>query len=275
MAELEFRTVPDELLAVAAAAGEWLRSLGYTVTPERREIGYPFTPTVYGKRRSTTAFIEVDAEVAIDRLQEWVAYGRSRTSDTRVWCAIAEDAVRTGQQDRQLKDLGVGLLLVSGGEAVEMIPPKDLALNVALPDIGTFPRRLQTKLGPVYEHFDRAEWRECFQEACLVLEDSARHHLWKGIRAGRVVLVMDDGTQEQLSKKVVDRLTMGQLAVRFSRIAQQTHADRAIGDALKRVNPDRVNVVHNKHRAEAKLRRNAGSQLWLIFGALKEIERSP
>jgi hypothetical protein len=70
---------------------------------------------------------------------------------------------------------------------------------------------------------------------------------------------------------------MGQLADRFSRIVQQTHADRVIGDSLKKVNPDRIGVVHHKRRAaaEAKLRRNVGSQMWLIVGALKEIDSSP
>lgn len=210
-------------------------------------------------------------------MQEWVGYGRSRTSDTRVWCAISEDAPRSGKQDRELKELGVGLLLVGETGAVEMIPAKDLALSVVLPGVKTLPRRLQQRLGPVYEHFDRAEWREGFQEACLVLEDAARKHLWKGIETGRIVTISASGKQEQLTKQKIDGFTMGQLAGRYSRIIQQTHADRVIGDALQRVNPNRVGVVHHKRKAaaEVKLRRNVGSQMWLIIGALKEIDRSP
>jgi hypothetical protein len=277
MATVEFRTVPEELLGVAAAAAEWLKDRGYTVSPERHETGYPFTPTLYGKRSSTTAFIEVDAEVPVERMLEWVGYGRSRISDTRAWCAISEDAPRTGKEDRQLKELGVGLLLVGAGGADEMIPARDLALGVVLPGVKTLPRRLQQMLGPVYDHFDRAEWREGFQEACLVLEDAARKHLWKGVRAGRIVIVSAAGKQEQLTKARIDRFTMGELASCFSRVIQQTHADRVIGDALKRVNPIRVGVVHHKRRAsaETRLRRNVGSQMWLIIGALKEIDRSP
>lgn len=275
MSGIEFRTVPDELLGVATAATAWLRTRGYRVSPERKEIGYPFTPTLHGKRRSTTALIEVDGDVDIERLQEWVAYGRSRTSDTRLWCAVAEDVTRTGKQDRRLNELGVGLLLVSDGGAVEVMPAKDLALNVILPDMAGLPPRLQMRLGPVYDHFDRAEWRECFEEACLVLEESARRHLWRGVRSGRIVIVTSRGAQEQLTKRAIDKFTMGQLADRYGRISQQTHADRIIGDALKRVNPDRVKVVHHKHKAEAVLRRNVGSQLWFIIGALKEIVRAP
>jgi hypothetical protein len=274
---LEFRTVPDELLGAAAGAAEWLQRRGFSVTPERQEIGYPFTPTLYGKRSSTTAIVEVDAVVPLDRVQEWRGYGRSRTRDTRVWCAIPEDAQRTGKQDRQLKELGVGLLLVGESGAAEMIPAKDLAIGVELPGVDTLPRRVQRSLGPVYDHFDRAEWREGFEEACLALEDAARKHLWKGVKAGRIAVLTKDRQQEQLTKEAIDGFTMGQLAGRFSRIVQQTHADRVIGDALKRVNPNRIGVVHHKRKAaaEARLRRNVGTQMWLIIGALREIDKSP
>jgi hypothetical protein len=277
MAGAEFRTVPDELLGIASAAMDWLESRGYTVTPERKEIGYPYTPTLHGKRTSATVFVEVDAEVALDRMQEWVAYGRSCKADTRVWCALPEDARRTGKQDRELKVLGVGLLLVGDGEATETMPPKDLALGVELPGITTFPHRIQKLLGPVYEHFDRAEWREGFAEACLALEVAARKHLWKGVKAGRIAIVSGNGKQEHLTKQKIDKLTMGDLAGRFGLIVQQSHADRVVGDALKKVNPNRVGVTHHKGKAavEAKLRRDVGGQMWLIIGALKEIDGSP
>ena len=41
--------------------------------------------------------------------------------------------------------------------------------------------------------------------------------------------------------------------------------------------PNRVGVTHHKSKAavEAKLRRDVGSQMWLIVGALKEIDSSP
>lgn len=274
---LEFFTVPDELLGIASAAVEWLKNLGYTVTLEQYEVGYPYTPSMSGKRSSATAFVEVDGEVQLQRMRQWAAFGRSRPSDTRVWCALPDDARRSGRDDRELKQMGVGLLLIGEGAAVETMPAKDLALGVELPDIKTLPPRVQRKLGPVYEHFDRAEWREGFAEACLALEDAARKHLWKGVRAGRIVIVASGGKQENLSKRTIDRLTMGQLATRFSEIVQQSRADRVIGDVLKQINPNRVGVTHHKRKAavEAKLRRDVGSQMWLIVGALKDIDGSP
>jgi hypothetical protein len=274
---LEFRTVSDELLGVASAAASWLKDRGYTVTPERQEVGYPYTPTLHGKRASATAFIEVDVRVDIDRMKQWVAYGRSCKSDTRVWCVVAEKAKRSGKQDRELKGLGVGLLLVGEGAADEMMAAKDLALGVELPDLTTLPSRVRKRLGPVYEHFDRAEWREGFAEACLALEVAARNHLWKGVKTGRIVVPNKSGEPEQLRKQKIDKLSMGQLSGYFGRILQQSHSDRLIGDALKQINPNRVRLTHHKNKAavEARLRRDVGGQMWLIVGALKEIDGSP
>src|SRR5688572_15204780 len=107
----EFLTVSDDLLGTANAVADYLNGRGYAVTPERQDVGYPFTPTLHAKRGSTTAFVEVDARVQRERLGEWVAYGRSRSRDTRVWVAINADAPRTGSDDMALKQLGVGVLL--------------------------------------------------------------------------------------------------------------------------------------------------------------------
>jgi hypothetical protein len=273
---LEFRTVPEELLGVADAASEWLKGRGFKVTPEHQQTGYPVTPTLYGKRSRMTGIVEVDAEVVLETMREWAAYGRSRIADTRVWCAVGADAKRSGKQDMELKKLGVGLLLISEGQAEEMIPPKDLAVNVELPSTDGLSPVLQKALGPVYDHFDRAEWREGFEEACLALEDAARSHLWKGVKAGRIVVVSTKGRQETLTKEKIDAFSMGDLTVRFGRIVQQTRADRVIGDTLKEVNPHRIGVAHHKNKAaaERKLRQNVGSKMWLIIGALREITES-
>lgn len=275
---LEFQTVPEELLGVATAAGGWLSKLGYKVTAERYKVGYPLTPTLHGKRAPRTAIIEVDAEIDEGNMREWAAFGRSRITDTRIWCAVSKEAKRTGSQDMLLKELGIGLLLTSEGKAEELIAPKDLGVNVEMPNVEGLPPKVQKAIGPVYEHFDRGEWREAFEEACLALEDAARKHLWKGIKAGRIRVLTQNGNKvENLNKGQIDGLTMGGLATRFGRIVKQTHADRVIGDALKEVNPHRIAAAHHKNKSsgEAKLRRNVGAKMWLIIGALKEIETAP
>lgn len=271
MGDWTFLTVPDELLGTATAVAYHLETRGYRVTAERQDVGYPVTPTIYAKRGSTTAFVEVDGRVQLRRLGEWAAYGRSRSRDTRVWVALPADAPRTSAEDLALRKLGVGLLVVDDEEVSELLPPQDLALNLALPDIAGAPRPVREILGRAYEHFERAEWREAFNDACLALETSARGHLWAGIRSGRITLVSPSGKRIAISKKQLDGLTMGQLSDRFAMIQPQNRADRVIGDTLKRVNPDRIPATHHKltSAAETRLRRNVGRQMWLIFGALR------
>lgn len=271
MGSWKFLTVPDELLGVAADVADHLEARGYRVVPERSDIGYPVTPTLYAKRGYTTAFVEVDATVRIDRLTEWAAYGRSRTRDTRVWVALSADAPRSRGEDVALKRLGVGVFVVESGTVNEMLPSQDLALNLALPDMSAAPRPVRELLGRAYEHFDRAEWREAFNDACLALETSARRHLWSGITSGRITLVSPAGRPLSRTKAQIDGLTMGQLANEFGMIQPQSRADRVIEDALRRVNPDRVPATHHKltAAAETRLRRNVGRQMWLIYGALR------
>jgi hypothetical protein len=249
------------------------------VVAERQEVGYPFTPTLRAKRASTTAFVEVDGRIQLSRLTEWAAYGRSCSRDTRVWVALDSNAPRSGSEDVELKKIGVGILVVDAGTVSEILPSQDLALNLALPDITTAPRPVQKILGRAYEHFDRAEWRECFNDACLALETTARSHLWKGIRSGRIILVSTAGKQVSMTKPQVDRLTMGQLAGQFALIQPQSRSDRVIGDALKRVNPDRVPATPQAHcsRRDAPPAERGSSDvahLWRALCDARMIHRS-
>lgn len=271
---LAFKTVPEELLGVAAASGEWLRGLGYKVTAERYELGYPFTPTLHGRRTPVTAIVEVDAGISEANLREWAAFGASRTSDTRIWCAVGAGVRRTSKEDLLLKELGIGLLVVDGERVEEILAPQDLAVRMSLPDLKRYPARLRQKLGSVYERRDRGEWREAFEEACVTLEEEARRHLWKGVKSGRIIVFGANGKPHALTKKAIDKLTMGALADCFGRILKQSHVDRVVGDALKELNPTRIDVAHKRKTAsgEARLRKNVGAKMWVIIAALKELQ---
>lgn len=274
MPRWEFLTVADELLAAAEAVAGYYDGLGYVVVAEARDLGYPFAPTVRVKRHSTTCFVEVMGEFAEGRLREWVAYGRSVNVDTRVVLAAPDTVNITTRQNLALKNMGVGLLLISAlGSVTEAYPAKDLAVNVELPDIASGSRRLRQALGPVYEHFDRNHWREGFEEACVALETAARTHLKKAIQSGRTVVLTDAGNVKNLTPQRIDKMTMGQLGRDYQNLQKQTHSDSVIASALQRINKDRIGVAHKKRQSatEKALRENVGSHMWTIVAALREI----
>lgn len=275
MAKWEFLTVAEELLGPATAIAEYYDSLGYTVAPEPRELGYPFAPTLRCKRQSTTCFIEVSANAGLDRLSEWVSYGRSSKADTRILLAVPDAVNLKTKEQMTLRNLGVGLLVVSAAGVTEVMPAQDLALNVALPDISNDAKRLRAVLGPVYEQFERNQWREGFEEACVALESAARTYLWKALESGRTIVLTDAGHPKKLTKTRVHKMTMGQLARDFKNIQKQNHSDSLIGTALEQLNKDRIRVAHKKRTpaAERTLRANVGGQMWKIVGALREIYR--
>lgn len=269
----EFLTVAEELLGPATAAAQFYDSLGYAVTAEPRELGYPFAPTLRCKRQSTTCFVEVSADAALERLREWVSFGRSAKADTRVLLAIPDGVTLSARKQMALKQLGVGLLIAGAGGVSEFMSPQDLAVNVELPDLAKDPKRLRAVLGSVYEHFERSQWREGFEEACVALESSARSYLWDALETGRTAVLTDAGNVKKLTKAKVFRLTMGGLARDFANMQKQNHSDSIIGATLTQLNRDRIRVVHKKRApaAERALRTNVGGQMWKIVGALREI----
>jgi hypothetical protein len=229
--------------------------------------------TLRCKRQSTTCFIEVSADAALDRLKEWVAFGRSAKADTRVLLAIPDGMTLSAKHQMALKQLGVGLLIAGPDGVSEVMPPQDLAVNVKLPDLAKDPKRLRAVLGPVYKHFERNQWREGFEEACVALESSARAYLWAALAAGRTVVLTDAGSVKKLTKEKVFGMTMGALARDFMNMQKQNHSDSIIGSTLTQLNKDRIRVAHKKRTAAAEraLRRNVGGQMWKIVGALREI----
>ncbi len=92
----------------------------------------------------------------------------------------------------------------------------------------------------------------------------------KWTRTGRITVLRKKGPVV-LTAKQIDRMTMGDLAAEFARIQNQNHADSMIGQALAKINRDRVNVVHRKSKTttERRLRVNVGQHMWTIVAALK------
>src|SRR5574341_814731 len=202
-----YRTVPEELLEYTGIGAKYFADLGYIVKPEHIELGFPYRPTWYCKRSSTTLLAELDSEIRLDRLEDWSRYGRSNSRDIRVGLLIPSDAARSGKDDIALRELGIGLYIVTGDRVMEAIAPHDLGVNVVLPDIAKLPPRMKRVLGPVYEQFDRSQWRDGFLEACQVVENLARRYLKDGISRGRISIGNRVGNPVDVSAKQIDAMT--------------------------------------------------------------------
>ena len=87
MPAVDFKTVADELLHVAADAETSFRNQGYIVALETKEIGFPFTPTLLCRRGHETVIVEVSSALDKGRTDRWIKYSRSQTVDTR-FCAV-------------------------------------------------------------------------------------------------------------------------------------------------------------------------------------------
>src|ERR1035438_7344101 len=181
-----YKTVSDELVEHAEIVAGHFENSGYKVRHEVLELGFPYTPTFVCRRSPTTLILEVDNKVQIKRLDDWVRFAKSTGKDTRVALCCADSVALTPAEIAALRDRRIGIYLTSRDRVVEHSIPDDLGLNVALPDPVSLPREVQEKLGPAYEQFNRAQWREGFEDACQALETAARNYLNKWMKTVRV-----------------------------------------------------------------------------------------
>jgi len=271
----QFLTVPDELLEHAEALAQYFNAHGYRIRIEPNELEFPSTPTLLSRRAGTTVILEVHTRPDADRVAEWAKYGASCSSDTRVALCIPHDARYSSADFAGLKDLGAGLYIAAPAGVIEHLAPRDLSVAVKLPDIRTLPRKVQKAMGSTYEQFERGQWREAFEEACQTLEREARRYLNEGTRTGRILVVDAKGKARTLTAGQIDKLTLGQLALKFSGIQKANADDVVVAQALKRVNPDRVGVAHHKVKrsTERRLRSNVGVLFYVMIKALRVLMR--
>lgn len=267
-----FRTVPDELVACAEAVAEHYRALGYRISVEPRELGFPNTPTFQAKRANTRLVAEVVDRIDEALLKRWTDYGKSSGKDFRVVVVVPDPVIIVAQADAMLRALGLGCVVASPQGCVERIQPTDLALNVALPELAAMPARARELLGPAYEKFARGDWREGFEDACQAFEAESRRYMKRHSKSGRI-RVLRKGVPTALTSTEIDHFTMGRLASVFGEIINQNLADSVIHDTLKSVNQDRIGVVHKKasKAVEARLRRNVGQHMWTLHAGFKEV----
>jgi hypothetical protein len=273
MAKPKFITVAADLLEYAEAVAEWFDGRGWVVRPERPELGAPYTATMTCQRSQTTVFVEVDARISVSRAEEWHRYCLSSSKDTRIAVCVPDVAKRTSAQDSRLQELGVGLYVAAAHGVTEMLAPKDVAVNIALPELRKMPKKMRSLLGDAYDQFDHSHWKEGFKDACGVLETEARRYLKAGVASGRIVVLTEKSNPAQMTAERIEKLTLGQLAGHFGRIRSPNHPDAIIAQVLDGVNKDRVGATHHKRKAatEARLRKNVGHHMWQVVAALKEM----
>jgi hypothetical protein len=273
MAPHRYQTVADELLEYAEVIATHFQNLGFKVYRERAQVGFPYTPTHLCKRgKITTMVIELGSEIKLKRMEDWVRFGKSSGTEMRVGLCLPSTVNVTPDALESLRERGIGLYAAYSNRLVERIAPADLGLNLALPELGDFSAGIRELLGPAYEQFGRAQWRDGFEGACQALEDEARRYLKRWSHTGRIKILRKKGAVT-LSDREINRLTMGGLAAAFAAIQAQNHADSVIAHALTRINKDRIGVVHFRARTatERRLRVNVGQHMWVILAALKEM----
>ncbi len=268
----KFRTVADELIPTARAVHGHFTLHGYSVKVEKPELGAPLTPTLTVTRDRTTLHLDIVQAVDVKRVGEWVRYGKSMPSDTRLALCVPSTAAVSNEDRATLKDMRVGLFALDGADLFESLPPQDLSLAVELPDLHALKPRVRSLLGHAYEQFDDGDWREGFGEACRSLEVEARSYLKRGSRTGRIKVQSKNGPR-QLASLEIEGMTMGQLAQIFGKILTPTQLDEVVGQALTKLNRDRIGVVHHKRKkvTENRLRKNVGRHMWVIVHALTEL----
>ena len=277
MGKNNFNTVSETLMPIALNSLSDYESKGYKVKIEKNEIGFPYTPAFGATRDKTTMIVEIDEKLNFERLKSWVAYGKSSNKDIRIAVVIPEQKRSTILEDEhKLRELGIGLYSSNQQDITQLIIPRDLSLNVELPELNKLPTIIRRWLGHSYDQFIRSEWREGFESACQILEVESKKYLLSGIKSTRLNFVTTRGPRT-FTKPEINKQTLGQLAGTFSLIQTKNHSDSIIEQSLSKVNKDRIGVVHHKNRniTEKRLRQNVGQHMWTIVAALKEIANAP
>jgi hypothetical protein len=264
-----FQTISDDLSDLAEESAGYFESRGYRLTIEPSELGFPFTPAFKAKRQGTTILVEVINKIDRTRIEQWISYSKTCSSDMRICLAVADSNLLQQDIESYLRQNGVGCVLYSANIVSERFAARDQAVAVHPPAINTLPRRLRELLGEAYDKLNQGNWPDAFEDMCRVIEVEARRRLKLARKRGAVLI----GKYHSVNPKKIERLTMGELAIAYSELETQNHADSQIHQTLARINKDRVGVVHHRQKPhiQRRLRKNAGNHMWAIVQTLKII----
>lgn len=269
MKAADFLSTPDSLLADSIRYGNHLADNGWEVSIEPFDLAYPRTPVFTARRDHTTYVVEVQSSLELAVLEQWARFCKGCADDTRIVVCLASIDPPDGVSLSRLRAIGVGLVLISDGEPMELVPPIDLALRLELPEL---PEELRPTLGAAYDLIQKGEWREGFESACTRLEQAARAYLNERIVRAGVTFVSPKGTIKSYSEDAVGRMTLGRLATVFQEIRSPNVADSRLGQSLKTVNDNRITVAHFKGispERERALRETVARNMFVVVNGLR------
>jgi hypothetical protein len=270
----DFRTVPDELLHVAADTEVYFQSHGYDVVIETREIGFPFAPTLVCRRGHETVIVEISSVLDQRRTERWIRYCKSQIADTR-FCAVLRSEGDVAQQTLSFViENRLGLCIHNDKQLTEVRAAADLAVHVALPEVADLTKPLRPILAPAFRKVRENDWRDGLFDAYSEVEQHAREYLKEGIDSGRVIVMVKRRKQiVPLTAADVDGMTLGQLKNAFMSIQNQTHKDARIGACLAMIHKARNGLAHKRrsHVVEAELRQQVGQHMYAAITCLEEL----
>lgn len=275
MPRRNYTLLPDILVETADKIADSLAARGFSVAVEKLALGFPFPPTLYCKRgKLEQSVIEVVPSYDDARFSTWASYAKACPTEMKVFVAVSEEVVLSATALQKIRSAGIGIYRVQGGTVIPELDAADLSITISLPKLMSLPKTARPLLGPAYDHIAATRWREGFEDACKVLDVESRKYLKRWHKTGRVRFIAN-GKIINMTDRKIDKLTLGQLAVKFTEIQAQNSSDRMIGSALARINKDRVNLTHNKWKAttEKRLRANVGQHMWVIAQAMKELTK--
>jgi len=79
-----YQTLAPELEEYADRVAQHFQDHGYRIQFEKKDLGFPYTPTLVAMRERTTLILEVDSSIKHLRLEAWARYGKSCGHDLRV-----------------------------------------------------------------------------------------------------------------------------------------------------------------------------------------------
>lgn len=275
MAIDDFRTIPDELLHVAADAHNHFLEQGYDVVIEKREVGFPYMPALTCRRLHETLIVEVSSSLDEERTDMWLRYCKSQTSDSR-FCAVLRSKEDLPQHTVNFAvDNRFGLLVHNDERLMELRPAADLAVHVALPEVKRLQARVRPLLAPAFQKVRDGDWRDGLNHAYLEVEQHARDYLRGGIAAGRITAFRTrrSGALDLILAAEVDRMTLGQLKNAFNSIQNQTHRDALIATTLAMILETRNGLAHGRRAraVEERLRAEVGQNMYAVITCLEEL----